>query len=81
MKPKGGWRPNSGRPPKRDEIALIERLKPLDDLAFSLLKSGMEDGDKVCLKLFMEYRYGKPQAKVDLTTGGEKLTITFKDAE
>ena len=62
-----------GRPPKADEIALIERLSPMDDVALDALKKGVSSGEFNFVKLFMEYRYGKP--KQDISLSGE-MNIT-----
>lgn len=61
----GGARPGSGRKPKADELQLIEKLSPLDDIAFKALQAGVENGEFQFIKLFMEYRYGKPKEKVE----------------
>ena len=44
---------NSGRKSKSSEIALIEKLSPLDDQAFEQLKKGIERGEFAYLKLFL----------------------------
>jgi hypothetical protein len=54
-----------GRPPKSDEIALIERLSPMDDIALEALRIGVESRDYNFVKLFMEYRFGKPNMKIE----------------
>ena len=41
----GGKREGSGRKPKSEEVELIEKLKPLEDLAFAALKEGLEKKD------------------------------------
>jgi hypothetical protein len=56
-----GGHKTAGRKPKAEEIELIERLSPLDDLAFAELKKGIERGSFPHLKLFHDYRYGKPE--------------------
>jgi hypothetical protein len=55
MENRGGARENAGRKPKSDEIALIARLSPMDDLALKLLNDKLEEGDMAALKMFMEY--------------------------
>lgn len=55
-----------GRPPKAEEIELIERLSPLDDIAFEALKDGIKQKDFRYVKLFHEYRYGKPKETKDI---------------
>lgn len=64
---------NGGRPPKATEIQLIERLSPLDDLALETLKMRIAEGDMAAVKLFFEYRYGKP--KQDIGVSGEMTLI------
>jgi hypothetical protein len=57
---------NGGRPPKSEEIALIARLSPMDDLALKLLNDKLEEGDMAALKMFMEYRWSKPKQEVSV---------------
>jgi len=72
----GGARPGAGRKPKADELELIERLKPLDDLAFTTLTELINKGDQAALKLFMSYRYGMPRQTIDANIEGG-LTIDW----
>ncbi len=60
----GGARKGAGRPPKADEALLIERLGPMDDIAFAALKTGLEKKASWAVKMFMEYRFGKPKERV-----------------
>ena len=55
-----------GRPPKSEELALIARLSPMDDLALKLLNDKLEEGDMSALKMFMEYRWSKPKQEVSV---------------
>jgi|SRR5688572_30898029 len=71
----GGARNGAGRKPKSDEIELIEKLKPLDDLAFNVLSELLEERDQQALKLFMAYRFGQPNSKVDFTSDGESIIL------
>jgi hypothetical protein len=66
MENRGGARENAGRKRKTDEIALIERLSPMDDLALKLLNDKLEEGDMAALKMFMEYRWSKPKQEVSV---------------
>lgn len=70
----GGKREGAGRKPKADEVKLIERLSPLDDLAFTKLEEGMTKGEFQYIKLFFEYRFGKPKDKLDVTSNGHTIT-------
>ena len=63
---------SSGRPPKIDEVKMIEKLSPLDDQAFEELKKGIESGDFQFLKLFFSYRFGRPKQIQDVTIQSEQ---------
>jgi hypothetical protein len=51
----------SGRKPAEENIALIQKLTPLDDIAFDMLKKGIEEGKFPYLKLYFQYKYGRPR--------------------
>ncbi len=63
---KGGKREGAGRKPKATEIELIELLTPLDAIAFKALEKGVKAGEYQFIKLFFEYRYGKPKQQIDI---------------
>lgn len=63
---KGGKREGAGRKPKATEMELIELLTPLDKIALEALKKGLLTGQYQYLKLYFEYRYGKPNQKVEI---------------
>lgn len=71
----GGKREGAGRKPKVEETKLIERLSPLDDMAFEALRKGVEKGDYAFVKMFMEYRYGKPKETVSMTSTNENIEV------
>lgn len=73
-----GGHKTAGRKPKVEEQKLIERLSPLDDIAFKALKSGLDDNANWAVKLFFEYRYGKP--KEDVTNTHKFSDFDIKDA-
>ena len=62
----GGLRAGAGRKPKATEIELIELLSPLDNIAFKALEKGVRAGEYAYIKLFFEYRYGKPKQQLDI---------------
>ena len=63
---KGGNK-NAGRKPKSEEVALIEKLTPLEPLAFAALMKGLENGDFKYVQLFYNYYAGKPRETKDIT--------------
>tara|TARA_R110001632_G_scaffold137676_3_gene253249 strand:+ start:2129 stop:2368 length:240 start_codon:yes stop_codon:yes gene_type:complete len=56
---------------KSIDIQTIEKLTPLDDMAFNMLKQGIENGDFRFVKLFMQYRFGKPKTITEVTINSE----------
>ena len=58
-----GGNKNAGRKPKAEEVALIEKLTPLEPLAFKALMKGLEKGDFKYVQLFYNYYAGKPREK------------------
>lgn len=79
----GGHR-NGGRKPKAVEQKLIEKLTPLEPLAFEQLQKCMTKGQSWAIQMYFNYMYGKPKERIDHTTDGEKLNVpivTFVSSE
>jgi hypothetical protein len=74
-KQNGGKREGAGRKPKSEEAELIARLSPLDDEALKQLTQGVKGGDFQYLKMFFEYRYGKPKQTIDAKVDGQMELI------
>lgn len=72
----GGARPGAGRKPKADEIAIIEQMDAVavPSQAWQELWNKCVEGDTQAIKTWLNYRFGMPKQKVDVTTDGEKLT-------
>lgn len=75
----GGARQGAGRKSKAEETKLIEKLSPFDEVALELIKTLLEQGDFNALKLFMEYRYGKPTQKVESDSNVNLTGINLKE--
>jgi len=71
-----GGHKTAGRKPKAEEQELIEKLSPLDENAFKALKNGLSDDQSWAVKLFLEYRFGKPHQSKDITTNGNDINIS-----
>jgi carbamate kinase len=56
-----------GRPPKADEIKFLERLDNIidKDMALSKLEKLIKEDNFHAIKLYLEYRFGKPKETVD----------------
>ena len=74
-KTNGGARKGAGRKPKADELKLLDKLKPMDEIAFAALKKGLTKGDYKFFEKFMAYRYGTPKQTLDLLNDGGKFSI------
>ena len=79
-----GGHKTAGRKPKAEEQKLIEKLTPLEPIAYKALGDALGEGEGWAVKLFFEYKYGKPRQQMDITSGGEKIDInpmTFIDLD
>jgi len=74
-KKRGGPRPNSGRPPKIQEVKLIEQMDALaaPQQIWDALLYKCQQGDTQALKLWLSYRFGLPKQQIDVTSNGEKI--------
>jgi hypothetical protein len=72
---RGGPRPNSGRPPKIQEIKLIESMDAIavPQEIWKALLFKIEQGDTQAIKLWLSYRLGLPKQQIDVTTNGESI--------
>ena len=70
----------AGRKPKSEEVALIEKLTPLEPLAFAALTKGLEEGDFKFVQLFYNYYAGKPRETKDITIN-EDLPLFMEDVD
>lgn len=71
----GGLRKGAGRKPKADELELIKKLTPLDEIAFKAIEKGVKAGSFHFIKLFMEYRFGKPVQQIEGGSGNESVIV------
>jgi hypothetical protein len=62
-----GIKGKSGRKPDDVNLKIIERLTPLDDKAFEMLKQGIEAGDFKFIRLYFEMRWGKARQMTEVT--------------
>jgi hypothetical protein len=72
---RGGPRPNSGRPPKIQEIKLIEQMDAISvpDEIWKALLYKCKEGDTAAIKLWLSYRFGLPKQQIDVTTNGQNI--------
>ena len=62
-----GGNKNAGRKSKSEEQQLIEKLSPLENIAFKALKEALKDvkSQSWAVPLFFGYMYGKPTQRID----------------
>jgi hypothetical protein len=75
----------SGRKPNEINIALIQKLTPLDDIAFDMLKKGIEEGKFPYLKLYFQYKFGRPSEmkEININSNPEQplFNLVFKSTD
>jgi hypothetical protein len=76
MAQNGGARPGAGRKPKADEIKIIEQMDAIaaPEEAWEKLWELCKAGDMQAVKTWLNYRFGMPKQKMDITTDGERIT-------
>ena len=74
-----GGHKTAGRKPKADEVAMIERLSPMQDKAYEALKNGVESGDFKFVQLYFNYFAGKPKETRDITLNNEQPIFSLGD--
>lgn len=55
----------AGRKSKAEEQSLIEKLSPLEPIAFEALRDALENKKDWAVKLTFEYLYGKPKQQIE----------------
>jgi len=68
-----------GRPSKAEEVAMIERLSPMEDKAYKALEEGVERGDFKFVQLYFNYYAGKPKETKDITLNNEQPIFNITD--
>lgn len=75
-----------GRPPKADEIKVIEAMDAVmvPEEAWKNLAKLVQDGDVQAIKTWLAYRYGQPKKTVNHQNDGgrfERLEIVYVEGE
>ena len=68
-----------GRPSKAEEVAMIERLSPMQHKAYEALEKGVEAGDFKFVQLYFNYYAGKPKETKDITLNNEQPIFSLGD--
>jgi len=80
MSTHGGNREGAGRKPKSDELKMIEDMDAalITIEVWQKLAEKVDSGDVAAIKLWLEYRFGKPKQLIGLVTENETLEQVFK---
>ena len=70
---------NGGRKSKAEEQCLIEKLTPLEPIAFKALTDALNDGKDWAVKLFFQYNFGMPKQVIDQNTNLNVNDFNLKD--
>jgi hypothetical protein len=74
----GGKRDGAGRKKKIEESELIQKLSPLEDIAFKKLGEKINAGDIKALQIFFNYYLGLPAQKVEQKIEGNLQQINVE---
>lgn len=74
---RGGKRENAGRKPKADELTIIEKMDKAKapDEVWQILANKVSEGDLSAVKLWLAYRFGQPQQKVEQSLNLNSIPI------
>ena len=74
----GGYRPGSGRKRRMEEYEIIEKLSPMSDIAFNVLREKIADGDMKAIQIFMSYFIGLPTQKIESKIEGNLNSVSVE---
>lgn len=74
-----GGHKTAGRKSKAEELKLIEKLTPYEDVAINLLFKKIDEEDINALKMYFEYLYGKPKQQLQQEIQHRFPTVNMDD--
>ena len=77
----GGWggpRPGSGRPKRKSEEELLERLSPLEPLWYEAMEANLRKKDMKAVELYTKYYFGEPVKRVESKIEGSISGLTVE---
>lgn len=75
---RGGARPGSGRKRRMEEHEIIEKLTPMADIAFKVLRDKVAEGDMKAIQIFMNYFIGLPTQKIENKIEGQLNQVSVE---
>jgi hypothetical protein len=74
----GGPRPGSGRPRRKSEEELLERLSPLEPLWYEAMEANLKKRDMKAVELYTKYFFGEPVKRVESKIEGSISGLTVE---
>jgi hypothetical protein len=74
----GGPRPGSGRPKRKTEEELLERLSPLEPLWYEAMEANLRKKDMKAVELYTKYFFGEPVKRVESKIEGSISGLTVE---
>jgi hypothetical protein len=67
----------AGRKSNSEQIKLAQQMDAIEipDTLWRILADKVKEGDTQAIKIWLEYRYGKPKQYTDVTTNGNQVNI------
>lgn len=75
---RGGARPGAGRKRRMEEHEIIEKLTPMADIAFKVLRDKVAEGDMKAIQIFMNYFIGLPTQKIENKIEGQLNQVSVE---
>jgi hypothetical protein len=75
---RGGARPGAGRKRRMEEHEIIEKLSPMADIAFKVLKEKIAEGDMKAIQIFCSYFIGLPTQKIENKIEGQLNQVSVE---
>ena len=74
----GGPRPNSGRPKRKTEEEILEKLAPLEPLWFEAMEANLRKKDLKSMEIYARYYFGEPIKRVENKIEGSISGLTVE---
>jgi len=74
----GGKREGAGRKRRMEEYEIIEKLQPMAEIAFNVLREKIADGDMKAIQIFMSYFIGLPTQKIESKIEGHLNSVSVE---
>ena len=74
-----GGHSNGGRKTKAEEQSLIEKLSPLEPIAFDAFETALKESKDWAVKLFFQYNFGMPKQTIDQKSDITVNSFDLKD--